>query len=87
MSFFSTLDTFYVTFCKRFRSVFGWILIATSLALSQVVKIVPPPTRWLLAKYNISFYDALGRQPRVLDYECFVSYKARSDPNLSSSIV
>jgi len=29
----------------------------------------------LIAKCNISFYDAIGRPPRVLDYSCFVSYK------------
>jgi hypothetical protein len=34
-------------------------------------------TPQLLAKYNISFYDALGRPPRILVYENFASYRVR----------
>lgn len=45
------------------------------LALSVLVqpRRVLMPT--LLAKYNITFLDALGRQPRILPFEYFRSYR------------
>jgi len=39
------------------------------------VRPVPALTPRLLARYHISFHDALGRLPRILDYECFVNFK------------
>lgn len=34
-----------------------------------------------LAKYNITFLDAIGRSPRVLPYEYFRSFKVPIRPN------
>jgi hypothetical protein len=53
-------------------------LSAFSLYLSSMVQPSRALMPTLLAKYNISFYDAIGRPPRILDYDCFVSYKVWS---------
>ncbi|KAI0469254.1 hypothetical protein F4859DRAFT_516194 [Xylaria cf. heliscus] len=50
-----------------------------SLQEAQVLSRVIQPTRalmpTLLAEYNTSFLDAIGRQPRILPYEYFRSFK------------
>ncbi|CZR55057.1 uncharacterized protein PAC_04943 [Phialocephala subalpina] len=45
------------------------------LTVPLVVRPKPALTPILIAKYHISFYDAIGRSPRVLDYDCFANYK------------
>jgi hypothetical protein len=50
-------------------------LVNISVVLSRLVQ--PPralmPT--LLAKYNVTFLDAIGRAPRILPYEYFKSIR------------
>ncbi|KAN0094209.1 hypothetical protein V8E51_017393 [Hyaloscypha variabilis] len=53
----------------------GYFLRDLFLALYHKVRPVPTLTPRLLARYHISFHDALGRLPRILDYECFVNFK------------
>lgn len=48
-----------------------------SLRLSETVRPQLALTPILLAKYNITFHDAIGRPPRILDYSCFINYKVR----------
>ncbi|CAG8952950.1 hypothetical protein HYFRA_00007665 [Hymenoscyphus fraxineus] len=45
------------------------------MTLAENLKPVPVLTPTLLAKYHISFYDALGSPPRILDINCFARYK------------
>lgn len=47
--------------------------------MSNVLRPMPALTPVLIAKYHISFYDAIGRAPRVLDYNCFVNYNVMSN--------
>ncbi|CAG8978479.1 hypothetical protein HYALB_00005053 [Hymenoscyphus albidus] len=45
------------------------------MTLAQRLKPMPVFTPTLLAKYHISFYNALGSPPRILDINCFARYK------------
>lgn len=56
-----------LSFAQFLRNIFLYLSTMTHPSRALM------PT--LLAKYNISFYDAIGRPPRILDYSCFVSYK------------
>ncbi|KAH8590658.1 hypothetical protein B0O99DRAFT_598908 [Bisporella sp. PMI_857] len=49
------------------------------LALSRLVKPSAALMPLLLAKYNISFLDAIGRAPRILPYEYFRTFKMMQD--------
>ncbi|KAH7348387.1 hypothetical protein BKA65DRAFT_550458 [Rhexocercosporidium sp. MPI-PUGE-AT-0058] len=53
----------------------GCFLKNMFLALSQSIKPSVSLMPTLLAKYNISFLDAIGRPPRILPYEYFRSFK------------
>ncbi|PVH84697.1 hypothetical protein DL98DRAFT_610122 [Cadophora sp. DSE1049] len=58
-----------------YRAVFfclGYLLRDIFLAFSRMLRPMPALTPQLPAKYNISFYDALGRPPRILAYENFI---------------
>ncbi|KAI0854864.1 hypothetical protein F4860DRAFT_498050 [Xylaria cubensis] len=44
-------------------------------ALSRLVQPSQTLTPTLLSKYHITFLDAIGRQPRILPYDCFRSFK------------
>ncbi|KAH7136742.1 hypothetical protein B0J13DRAFT_80496 [Dactylonectria estremocensis] len=53
----------------------GLFLKGLFVSLSQVVKPSRALTTIPLAKYNITFLDAIGRPPRVLHYEYFKSFR------------
>ncbi|KAH8820385.1 hypothetical protein F5884DRAFT_893281 [Xylogone sp. PMI_703] len=53
----------------------GCFLKNLFLALSHLVQPERLLTPKLLAKYNISFWDAIGRPPRILPYEFFRSFE------------
>jgi hypothetical protein len=56
-------------------------LTLSSLVLSRMFQPSRALVPVILAKYNISFLDAIGRPPRVLPYEYFRSFKVHSPPN------
>ncbi|KAI0440391.1 hypothetical protein F4803DRAFT_527512 [Xylaria telfairii] len=66
----SLKEAYYLVFlalCHFLQSLF--------LAFSRVVQPSRALMPTLLAKYNISFFDAIGRPPRILPYEYFRSFR------------